>query len=333
MKRVSRRSLLKFAGGLVVATTMPSPDVSVGGMWSQVFGGFGREVSPITPNDEFYITSYRSPPDVRIANWNLIIKGLVRSPMTLTYAGLLGRPTISEIVTLECVGNGVGGKSIGTAEWEGVSLKVLLDDAGIESQAYDVVFRAADGYSDSFPIERAMQGDVLIAHKMNGVTLPPGHGYPARIIVPGIYGMKNVQWLTEIELVKKDYHGYFQRQGWSDDATVHTRSWITDPQEGDELPPQSTIMKGFAFAGTRGIRAVEISMDEGDTWQQTQLSPALSPYAWVFWTFTWKNPMPGIYQLKARATDGTGVLQSALDQKPFPNGGTGLQEISVTVTG
>ena len=333
MKYLSRRNLLKAAGSLALASALPTPHVSLAGMWSQLFGGFGREVSPITPNDEFYITSYRSPPDVRLFNWSLGIKGLVKAPLTLDYTGLLSRPPTSEIVTLECVGNGVGGESIGTAEWEGLSLKTVLDEAGVESDAFDVVLRAADGYSDSFPVERAMAGDVLIAYKMNGVTLPPGHGYPARIIVPGIYGMKNVQWLTEIELVNKDYQGYYQRQGWSDNATVQTRSWITDPQEGDELDTRTMTMKGFAFAGTRGVRSVELSLDGGHTWQLARLKPALSPYSWVFWTYAWQDPKPGFYRLKVRATDGTGTLQSAIEHKPFPDGGTGLQEITFAVTG
>jgi len=331
MKHLSRRNLLKATGTLALATALPTPMVSLAGMWSQLFGGFGREVSPITPNHEFYITSYRSPPDVRLHDWSLTIKGLVKSPLRLTYPHLLALTRVSEIVTLECVGNGVGGESIGTANWQGVSLKSLLDQTGVDSQAYDLVMRAADGYTDSFPVERAMQGDVLIAHTMNGETLPPGHGYPARIIVPGIYGMKNVQWLTEIELVKKDYLGYYQRQGWSDDATVQTRSWITDPQEGDKLSIQALSMKGFAFAGTRGVRSVDVSVDGGETWRSAALDPPLSPYAWRFWKYTWQDPKPGLYRLQVRATDGRGVPQSPVIQKPFPHGGTGLQEISFSV--
>ena len=158
-----------MAGGLAMAAVLPSPNFSWGGMWNQLFGGLQREVSPITPNEKFYITSYRKPPDVRVENWSLTVKGLVKSPFTLTYPGLLERPTQSEIVPLECVGNGVAGEAIGTAEWEGVSLKTLLDEAGVSSQAYDVVFRAADGYSDSFTVEQAMAGNVLVAHTMNGV--------------------------------------------------------------------------------------------------------------------------------------------------------------------
>lgn len=331
MKSLSRRNLLNTAGCLLLASTLQTPHVSFAGMLGQLFGGFGREVSPITPNNEFYITSYRSPPDVRLYDWSLSIQGLVQSPSTLTYPELLSRPSTSEVVTLECVGNGVGGESIGTAEWEGVSLKTLLDEAGVESNAYDVVLHAADGYSDSFPVDRAMAGDVLVAYKMNGVQLPPGHGYPARIIIPGVYGMKHVQWLTGIELVDRDYQGYYQKQGWSDDAMVQTMSCITDPQDEDNLPTREYLCKGFAFAGTRGVRSVELSMDGGDTWRQTQLDAALSSASWVFWNYRWKDPQPGVYPIVVRATDGTGELQSAIERKPYPSGATGLQDILVTV--
>lgn len=333
VKPWSRRTLLKTVGSLALASALPRTNVSLAGMWSQLFGGFGREVSPITPNDEFYITSYRSPPDVWLYDWSLAIKGLVQTPLNLTYQELVSRPSLSEIVTLECVGNGVADESIGTAEWEGVSLKALLDEVGVESSAYDVVLRAADGYSDSFLVERAMTGDVLVAYKMNGVSLPPGHGYPARIIIPGVYGMKHVQWLTEIELVDHDYQGYYQKQGWSDDAKVQTMSWITDPQDGDELPARDYLCKGFAFAGTRGIRSVELSMDGGETWRTTELEPALSPYSWVFWKYRWLEPRPGVYRILVRAIDGTGEIQSDIEKKPFPSGSTGLLEISVTVSG
>lgn len=140
------------------------------------------------------------------------MKGLVERPMTLTYGELQARPRVAEIVTLECVGNTVGGEFIGTAEWEGVPLRQLLEDVRASPSAFDVVFRAADGYSDSIRIERAMAGDVLVAYRMNGVPLPQAHGFPARIIVPGIYGMKSVQWLTDIEVVDFDYQGYYQKK-------------------------------------------------------------------------------------------------------------------------
>ena len=321
-----------MTGGLVAATTIPFLKRSHAGMWSQVFGSPSREVSPITPNEAFYITSYRTPPSIRAENWTLLIKGLVKNPITISYPQLLARPHVSEIVTLECIGNGVAGEAIGTAEWEGVSLKTVLDEVGVDSKAYDVVLRATDGYSDSLTLERAMVGDVLIAHGMNGETLPSGHGYPARIIVPGVYGMKHVQWLSEIEVVPQDYQGYHQKKGWSDDATVKTMSWISNPQDGDTLPIRSRMtMQGYAFAGTRGIRTVEVTTDGGQTWTSASLMPELSPYAWVFWKYSWEPHRPGDHRILVRATDSTGQHQTATEQEPFPDGASGRQEVIVTV--
>ena len=333
MKKVSRRTFLTLAGGLAMATTWPLPKQSIGSMWGQIFGSRSREVAPITPNDEFYITSYRTPPFVVVDDWTLTIKGLVKSPHTLTYSQLLARATQSEIVTLECVGNGVAGEAIGTAEWEGVSLKALLEEAGVDSKAVDVVFHAADGYSESLPVERALMGDVLVAHKMNGETLPFGHGYPARMIVPGVYGMKSVQWLTEIEVVPRDYIGHYQKNGWSDEATVKTMSTITDPQDGDTIQyGTSKVIKGFAFAGIRGIRAVEITTDGGQMWHPAKLKPPLSSKAWVFWTYKWEPYRQGDHRIVVRAIDGTGQLQSSIEQAPFPNGASGIHEVIVAVS-
>jgi len=188
----------------------------------------------------------------------------------------------------------------------------------------------ADGYSDSFPVKRAMAGDVLVAYKMNGVSLPEAHGFPARIIVPGIYGMKHVQWLTEIELVDHDYQGYYQKQGWSDDAIVKTMSRIDLPGHGETIQGRDYTVRGLAFAGMRGIQQVEVSTDGGKSWQLATLDPAISPYAWVFWFYPWMIPSPGRYTIVVRATDGTGRLQSSVEQKPAPDGATGQHEITVT---
>jgi len=311
---------------------MPQPRHSLAGMWSQLFGEPKRDISPITPNDEFYLTSYRTPPFVPAEQWTLTIRGQVNRPFTMTYPQLLAQPTVSEIVTLECVGNGVAGEAIGTAEWVGVRLKHLLDRAGVRAQAYDVIFHAADGYSDSLPFERAMMNDMLIATRMNGVPLPLGHGFPARIIAPGHYGMKHVQWLTGIELVTSDYQGYYQRKGWSDNAVVKTMSWINDPQTGDVLKAGRRIpIKGCSFAGSRGIRQVELSTDGGTTWEPAHLASALSPYSWVLWTYSWEPSRSGDFRLLARATDGTGTLQTMEHTEPFPDGASGLLETIVSV--
>ncbi len=330
MKQVSRRDLLRMAGALAIASTVPFPRSAVASLLDRFL--VSRLLTPpITSNEAFYVTSYRSPPTVRVESWGLSIKGLVDRPIMLDYAALLDRPKVSEIVTLECVGNSVAGDAIGTAEWQGLSLKSLLDEAGLSTKAYDVVFRAADGYSDSIRVERAMAGDVLVAHTMNGVPLPLGHGFPARIIVPGIYGMKSVQWLTEIEVVEEDYRGYYQLKGWTDDATVKTMSRIDLPGHGDTIRGRECLIRGLAFAGTRGIRLVEISTDDGRTWQPATLEPELAPSAWRFWRSRWMIPSPGRFTLLVRATDGNGKLQSSVEQGPSPDGAAGLHEVTVTV--
>ena len=329
---ISRRRFLRLACMLGLSPILFLPRSAKAGMWSQFFGSPKRTMSPITPNDEFYITSYRSPPFVPAEQWTLSIRGTVKSAFTLTYPELLAQPSIKEIVTLECVGNRVAGEAIGTAEWQGVRLNALLNRAGVHAQTRDVVFHAADDYSDSLPVERAMMDDMMIAYRMNGVPLPLGHGFPARMIVPGHYGMKHVQWLTGIELVSSDYKGYYQRKDWSDDAIIKTKSWILDPQTGDRLTIHKPFtMQGFAFAGSRGIGQVDISPDGGTSWDPANLAPSLSPYSWVMWSYHWIPQRPGDHRILARATDGTGLQQSSLEQSPFPDGASGMQEVIVSV--
>lgn len=330
MPRPSRRTFLKVAGSLLLASALPVP--SLAGLLDRVFGhSEPKATKPITPNDEFYVTSYRSPPTIRVGEWSLSVTGLVAWPMVLTYEQLVDRPTVSQIVTLECVGNTVAGEFISTAEWEGISLRSLLEEVGVHANAYDVIFRAADGFSDSIRLDRAMAGDVLIAHRMNGVPLPQGHGFPARIIVPGHYGMKSVQWLTEIEIVDHDYKGYYQQKGWSEDAIVKTMSRIDVPGHGTTIRGLRHTVQGLAFAGRRGIRLVEISIDGGGHWTGATLEPSSSPYAWNFWSYDWMVPAPGRYTILVRATDGLGKIQTSQEQDPAPDGATGLHEIIMTV--
>lgn len=331
MPQLSRRHLL-LAAGATTLTLVFRPFPSLAGLLDKLLGHTdAKPTPPITPNEDFYVTSYRSPPTVRVAEWHLHIQGLVDYPLALDYQQLLAKPTVSQIVTLECVGNTVAGEFISTAEWEGVPLRLLLEEAGVNANAYDVIFRAADGFSDSIRLDRAMAGDVLIAHKMNGVPLPQGHGFPARVIVPGVYGMKHVQWLTEIEVVDQDYKGYYQQKGWSDEAVVKTMSRIDVPGHGDTLHGLTQLVQGLAFAGTRGIRLVEISTDGGEQWHPATLAPPLSPSSWVFWSFEWTVPKPERHQLVVRATDGTGKLQTSVEQDAAPDGATGLHDITVAV--
>jgi len=331
MPPLSRRHVLKaFCAAILLYLFRPFH--ASAGFLDRLFGQQARKpTKPITPNEEFYVTSYRSPPTIRLHSWSLALKGLIERPVTLTYEQLVEKSAVSRVVTLECVGNTIGGEFISTAEWSGVPLRSLLEESGISKQAYDVVFRAADGFTDSITVDRAMLGDVIIAHKMNGVPLPEGHGFPARAIVPGHYGMKSVQWLTEIEVVGHDYKGYYQQKGWTEEAIVKTMSRIDVPGHGNTLRGLQQKVEGIAFAGSRGVRLVEISTDGGNGWSPANLAAPLSPYAWVFWSYDWTVPAPGRYTLLVRATDGTGSLQMSTEQEPSPDGASGLHEITVTV--
>jgi len=333
MSALLRRHVLKVFGAATLLYLV-RPFHASAGFLDRLFGqGAGKPTKPITPNEEFYVTSYRSPPTIRLHQWALSLKGLVERPIALTYEQLVEKATVSRVVTLECVGNTIGGEFISTAEWSGVPLRSLLEEAGISAEAYDVVFRAADGFTDSIRVDRAMLGDVIIAYKMNGVPLPEGHGFPARAIVPGHYGMKSVQWLTEIEVVAHDYKGYYQQKGWTEDAIVKTMSRIDAPGHGSMLNGLVQKVEGLAFAGSRGIRLVELSTDGGDRWSPTNLAAPLSPYAWVFWSYDWTVPAPGRYTLLVRATDGSNSLQTSSEQEPSPDGASGLHEVTVTVAG
>jgi DMSO/TMAO reductase YedYZ molybdopterin-dependent catalytic subunit len=329
MLKASRRAFLQATAAVSLSIM---PVAALAGLLDRIFGHRGSKLSsPITPNDEFYVTSYRSPPTIRLPDWSLSIRGLVERPITLTYEQLAEKSTVSRIVTLECVGNTVGGEFISTAEWTGVELRSLLEKCGIREQAYDVVFRAADGFSDSIRVDHAMRGDVMIAHNMNGVPLPQGHGFPARMIVPGHYGMKSVQWLTEIEVVPFDHKGYYQQKGWTDDAVVKTMARIDVPGHGDRITGLQQKIGGIAFAGLRGIGHVEVSTDGGEQWFPANVASPLSPYAWTFWSYDWTVPRPGRHTLVVRATDGSGSVQTSMEQEPSPDGASGLHEITVTV--
>ncbi|MBI4401698.1 MAG: molybdopterin-dependent oxidoreductase [Nitrospirae bacterium] len=330
MKGVSRRGFLVGSASLLVASAF-RPERLEAGVLDRFFGRPAKLPSPITPTGEFYLTSIGSTPKVKIEDWSLRVTGLVRNPITLRYDDLLKRTNTSLISTLECIGNPIGGDSISTAKWEGVKLNAILDEAGVNPNAVDLVLRGADGYSDSFPAKRALQEEVLLVTKMNGGLLPPEHGFPARVIIPGIYGMKNVKWLTELELADHDYQGYWEKRGWSDEAIVKVRSRIDLPGDGDTIMGREYVIRGIAFGGLYGIRKVEVSTDGGATFREAQLEPPLSPYSWVFWSFPWTVPAVSRYTLVVRAMDTRGVRQQAESHSSYPDGSSGLHEVTVAV--
>jgi DMSO/TMAO reductase YedYZ molybdopterin-dependent catalytic subunit len=291
-------------------------------------GGLSPE---ITSNDDFYTVDINLvKPAVDHEGWTLRIHGLVDSPYALGYQELQTDFEIVEMAhTLTCISNEVGGDLISTAVWRGVRLADVLERGGLRDGVVDIVFRAAEGYSDSITLAKALEETTLVVFGMNGTSLPREHGFPARVIVPGIYGMKNVKWLTEIEAVDHDYQGYWMVRGWSDIATVKTQSRIDTPSDrsGVGLP---AMLAGVAWAGDRKVMKVEVSQDGGKTWDEALLKRELSPLTWRLWA-TGLEAGSGRREVLVRATDGDGRTQPDRSTRPHPEGADGLHTIVLEV--
>jgi DMSO/TMAO reductase YedYZ molybdopterin-dependent catalytic subunit len=298
--------------------------------------------SEITPTYLFYrIDINPIIPQVDSKSWNLTIKGLVEKPITINYDQIRSMPSVQEYVTLECISNKIGGDLISTALWKGVRLSQLLEKAVIKPNVKYVVFRCADGYDVGVPIEKSQMEGAILAYEMNYAPLTAKHGFPVRAIVPGLYGMMNPKWLTEIELVDSVYKGYWQRLGWSNIAQDNAGSSILIPGQAparqrfrtlDETVDSSyggkVPIAGIAFAGTRGISKVEVSTDGGTTWKTAQIKDPLSKYTWVLWTAGYIPPNQENYKIVVRATDKSGKTQTTDMNPPFPNGATGFHTIT-----
>jgi DMSO/TMAO reductase YedYZ molybdopterin-dependent catalytic subunit len=252
--------------------------------------------SEITPTDLFYRVDINPvPPTVDANSWRLVVKELVSSPLTISYEQLKAMPSVPQIATLECISNKIANDFIGTAIWNGIKLKDLLNEAGVIPNAKYIVFRCAYGYDVGIPLERGLQEGSILAYGMNGETLNAKHGYPVRAIIPGLYGMMNPKWITEIELIDTVYEGYWQKKGWANNAQYNTHSYIVIPGNaplrknfrnlgslsivvGEQIP-----IAGVAFAGDRGISRIQVSTDDGATWKDARIKNPLSPYSWVIW--------------------------------------------------
>jgi DMSO/TMAO reductase YedYZ molybdopterin-dependent catalytic subunit len=305
----------------------PPPTAAVG--WN--VAGLAAEV---TSTEDFYKVSknFFSDPNPDPGQWTLQVTGLVNKPYVLHYQDLLKLPASERYQTLQCISNPIGGDLIGNAFWRGVPLASVIGAAEPKANAVKVVFTAADGYQDSITFERAMSPNNLIAHAMNGEPLIAGHGMPARLLIPGIYGMKNVKWLTKIELVATDFKGYWQERGWSDDAFINTMSRIDVPSSDQgRAKAGPLVVAGIAFGGDKGISMVEVSADGGATWQTATLKDPLGQFTWRLWRLNWQAT-PGGHELMVRATNGAGELQTSKVTDTLPNGATGWHSVTVDVT-
>ncbi len=285
----------------------------------------------VTPNNEFYIVSKNFiDPEVSIEGWAIDVSGLVEEPFVLTYDELVAMPSVEEFVTLECISNFVGGDLISNAKWKGVPLKRILERAKLKPGVIDISFQATDGYSESIPMEMALRDEVIVAYQMNGEPLPFKHGFPARLIVPGYFGLKHVKWLATIEPIDRNFRGYWQQRGWTDEPYVKTFSRLDLPRSRTEIAGDSVMLGGVAFAGTRGISKVEISVNDGATWMPVDhISEPLSPYTWVIWTTEIASQQEGRTLIKVRATDGEDEIQTARTQGSLPDGATGHHGITL----
>ncbi len=286
----------------------------------------------VMPNDEFYrIDTALLTPHIDVQDWRLSVTGMVDRPVELTYAELAALPLFEQYVTIACVSNRVGGDLVGNALWTGVHLRQVLDMAGIKSGATQIVGRSADGWTAGFPTEHALNTarDPMIALLMNGQPLPADHGYPARLIVPGLYGyVSATKWLTEIELTTLEaFDGYWVPLGWAKEGPILTQSRIDVPRYGDTVPAGATTVAGVAWAPDRGISRVEVSVDAGP-WQACTTSQAISSATWLQWQ-TQVTLAAGRHTIEVRATDGTGAVQTAQMSDPAPDGARGHHRIEV----
>ena len=331
---LSRRRILQAAALLIGGAAVAVVGVRLLPEWHQALrppeGGAG-EVPPITPASSFYLVSKNFRDPIVVSNgWKLWVHGLVDRELVLGYADLASLPRGSEIVTLECVSNPVGGRLMSTGRFDGPRLVDLLARASPRPAAGHVVFRADDGYTESIPLHE-LRPEMLVALTLNGEPLPNGHGFPARILIPGRYGMKGPKWLTSIELVESAPGGYWEAKGWNAGAAVKTTSRIDAPADGATVAGSQVRLAGVAFAGLRGISRVAWSDNAGATWQPADLDPPISNFSWRLWHASWR-PGRGPYTLTVRAADGGGAIQDSRPANSFPDGSSGLHTIRVTVT-
>ena len=293
-----------------------------------------RGISPaITPVQNFYVVSKNfSDPSVDGQAWKLTVSGMVNRTLSLSLPALRALPAVTEDVTLECISNDVGGGLMSTGAFTGVRLRDLVAMASPQSQATWVSFRARDGYMESLPLSLVSGApEIMVAYDLDGASLPMLHGYPARILIPGHYGMKGPKWLDTIELVNHETGGYWEQQGWDHNAVVKTTARFDAPRDGDILKLGSIEVGGVAFAGTRGITKVEYTTND-TTWNEAPFDQPLSELTWVLWHATWTPSSEGAYRLRVRATDGSGKVQDGQGSASYPSGASGYHTIQVSVS-
>jgi len=306
-----------------------------------------QKITPIRPNDEFYqVSKNLIDPDVTRVSWRLDIVGQVENPRVYFFADIAAMPAVEQETTLLCISYGVGSGLCSNAIWKGVPLSTLLAQVKPKPNVTTVLFRAADGYYETFRFEKAMEPTTLVAYEMNGEPLPKRHGFPLRLIVPGLYGEKNPKWLTRIELLdeadgrlhRRHGCGFYKEQGWGRQGdSIPTHSRFDAPQvRGDHFEAPFQVgkpveVRGMAFGGDRGISKVEVSSDDGETWDDAEITKPGTKLSWSLWSYQWMPDEEGETTFVVRATDGNGKLQISEYRDQVPDGATGLHHVRALV--
>jgi DMSO/TMAO reductase YedYZ molybdopterin-dependent catalytic subunit len=306
----------------------------------------GPDISQITPTDKFYsVTKNIVDPDVLRDLWRLEVGGLVEQPRTFNFAELAALPAVEQESTLMCISNPVGGGLMSNALWKGVPLPDLLAQTKPRQGIEALLFHAADGYYETIPWAKATEKTTLLAYEMNGQPIPRIHGFPLRMVVPGLYGEKNPKWLTKIELLaandprltRRHGCGFYKEQGWGPNFSIPTFSRIDTPMARNGKfthvwrVGQPVEILGVAFAGDRGVKKVELSFDKEKTWQEATITKPGSKISWSMWSFPFTPDKPGEVVFAVRATDGNGQLQTTEERSTVPQGATGMQRLAAKV--
>lgn len=300
-------------------------------------------ITPITPTELFYtVTKNVVDPEVDRDLWRLEIGGGVDNPKSYSFDDLQGFEQINQETTLMCISNNVGSGLFGNANWRGVRLRDLLNASGVQEGAVEVLVSGADAFSDTFAIEKAMAEETLVVYQINGEPLPRKHGFPVRIIVPGLYGEKNVKWVTRVEVVDHDAKGFYEKQGWGPNFVPKVRSDVFAPflardqrkaTRGqwiirDQFRVNDAIeLKGRAFAPDQGIGSVEVSTDNGKSWNPAELYYPGTEITWALWSYTWRPTTAGEYVVIPRCTSRTGEQQPSEPMRTVPEGAQGYHKV------
>ncbi|MEP0916149.1 molybdopterin-dependent oxidoreductase [Leptolyngbya sp. DQ-M1] len=342
---MNRRELLRLlgqtSGGLIAASVLGGCQAKAMDLLFSIDPTAPLPDHLITPIDEFYVQSYALASQVNAEKWQLKITGEVNQPITLTLQDILNAPQEEFYLTMECIGNPAGGNLIGNARWTGTPLLPFLKRAGVKSSAIEIAMKGADWYETTLPVAEVMRPEVRLVHRMNGEPLTAAHGYPVRILIPGHFGQKQPKWIVGIEAIAKTKTGFWENQGWSNTAEIPTHSLMRQVQDSRVWNKRHQVTlsrdnweKGVMLAGvaldrSTPIRSIQISTDNGSTWQTAEQNRPESPHEWTLWRYLWKPDQAGKYNLLAKATSER--QQQPIEDSNGKDGSSGILRIQTTL--